>query len=197
MYPFAHLYVAEKHFGKLTNEIAAGSVAPDFLALFPNFTFEETHKTLINYEDSDFKEAYNLHIAVDEFTELGYCYQLAPKSIKREVGEHRAHLFIEAAFDNIMWTNGLFFDPPKFEKKDIQNLENYFDKYLCCWKLTNLIDVWGKNYSRFLINSLILYNMKHFQVFADKDINDRIDYCVDILQNQKHSIEDILEKINF
>ena len=37
MFPLAHIYVAEKKIGKLTDEIKFGSIAPDIISFSPNF----------------------------------------------------------------------------------------------------------------------------------------------------------------
>ncbi len=130
MFPLAHIFIAEKYFNKLTNEIKLGSILPDFLTLLPNISIEDTHKLLKHLENPDFERAWNLHILLDEYSEKNYFYRLTPKYLQKKVGKYVGHIFVETALDFLMFENKIYFRPPKIEENVIHSLEKYLNKDL-------------------------------------------------------------------
>ncbi|MBD3263282.1 hypothetical protein GF374_02795 [Candidatus Woesearchaeota archaeon] len=187
MFPLAHTYVAEKYFGELNKNIRLGSIAPDILAALPNFSFPETHETKFkNFNSESFEKAWNLHNKFDEFFHTPkYCYNLIPKTIKKDFGKNLGHLYIESAYDLLLYNDGIYYSFPKMTKKMKTNLEKYFGKNLVLEKTTEYFEHWTeKTYPKFLTRNMWFFATRQKHILTYDQINENIKLCTDNIQNK-------------
>ena len=195
MFPLAHIYIAEKYFKKLTNEIKLGSILPDFITLLPNFSIEDTHKLLKHLEYPNFERAWNLHVLLDEYSEKDFFYPITPKYIRKIVGKYVGHIFVETALDFLMFENKIYFEPPKIEEKIIHSLENYLNKDLTLIIPTlQLFVTWDKNsYINHLTNSLLYICGVHHYVLTQSQVKELIFKCKNVMPNHNKLLNDFLK----
>ena len=194
MFPLTHLYIAEKYFKKLTNEIKFGSVLPDFLTISPNFSIIESHKRLLNFEPKQFSTAWNLHVELDEYSEQKYFYPLIPKKLKHEYGDYLGHIFLETAFDYILRDKDIYFDPPILDDEIIDRLGLYFNKDFSIIKPTiQLFLTWEKeSYMDNLAYSLMYIGGVNQHVLTRSQIDKIISDCKSILPDHNELLDDFL-----
>ncbi len=194
MFPLAHLYIAEKYFKELTNEIRFGSVLPDFLTISPNFSIFESHISIVNFEPEQFCSAWNLHIELDEYSEQKYFYPLIPIEIKQDLGEYLGHIFMETAFDYILFDKKIYFDPPILDEKILNTLELYFNKDLTLIKPTlQLFLTWERDsYKDNLAYSLMYICGVNEHVLTKSQVNQIISVCKKSLPDFKLLLDDFL-----
>ncbi|WP_455391870.1 hypothetical protein [[Eubacterium] cellulosolvens] len=198
MFPLAHIYIAEKYFNKLTNEIKLGSILPDFLTLLPNFSIEDTHKLLKNSEYPDFERAWNLHVFLDKYSEETYFYRLTPRYLQQKVGKYVGHIFVETAFDYLMFENKIYFDPPKIEEKIIHSLGKHFNKDLTLIiPSIQLFVTWNKDsYTNHLANSLLYICGVHHTVLTQSQVIKLIHKCKNVIPDHNKLLNDFVNKIS-
>lgn len=197
MFPFAHLTIAEKYFKELTNELKLGTILPDFLTALHDFSMEDTHVLLNNFGSFEFERAWNLHILVDEFTEKKYFYPNIPPDLRNKVGSYVGHIFVESAFDQLMWSSGVYFPPPKIEESVIDNLEKYFKKNLIILKpMMQLFLTWDeRSYPEHLIDSLLYICGVNQCVFTKTQVKRLLVQCKKSLPEPDELIIEVLDNI--
>lgn len=195
MFPFAHLYIAEKYFDELTNEIAWGAIIPDFLTLLPNFSINDTHKLLD--KKGDFERAWNLHVLGDEYSEHKYFYRMIPKALERKFGKYVGHIFLEVALDNNMFADGIYFAPPKSSNNIVKILQNRFKNELPIIKsIMRFLVTWDKNtYSEHLANSLMYICGVHHHFLTRSQVEGLIEQCKPLLPDYRELLEDCLDNL--
>ena len=197
MFPLAHIYLAEKYFDKLTNEIKFGTTIPDFLTMLPIISIEDTHKLLINFDYPDFARAWNLHILLDNYSEEKYFYPLTPDDIRQEMGKYVGHIFVETALDYILLENGIYYSPPKIEGHIIPHLEKYFKKDLTLFiPYFKLFVIWDREkYLDHLADSILYICGVHHHVLTKSEVENLIDDCKDVLPDYEKLFADLLANV--
>ena len=195
MFPFAHLSIAEKYFGRLNNDIKLGSFIPDFISLEPNISIEDTHKLIKESDHTDFIRAWNLHIIVDEYTEEKYSYTKAPDNLKHDLGQYLAHIFIEAAVDHSIWNSGKYFEPPIYDEELIEKLEIVLKKDLTIVKPTLILFLsWdSESYFENLVNSLLYIVGSHQHVLTKSQVKGFINDCVEVVPDYEIILKETLQ----
>ncbi len=198
MFPLAHMYLADKYFHHINDEIKLGSIIPDFIALSPNYSISESHVLLNNFIYQNFERAWNLHVIVDKYSEENYFYRLIPKNLKTMVGEYLGHIFVETALDYIIWENDIYFSPPKINDKILISLEKYFNKDLTLIKPSiNLFITWDRDsYLNHLAYTLLYLCGVSHRVLTVSRVKELINECNEHLLDYKLMLNNLLSHIN-
>jgi hypothetical protein len=197
MFPLAHLYIADKYFDHLTNEIKLGSIFPDILSLLPNFNIENTHVLLKDFKHKEFQTAWNLHVKLDKVSEEHFFYPKTPDHIKENLGEYLGHIFLETAFDYLLLEHDVFFTHPSINDNLIYNLERYLKKNLVFIKpIMKIFVTWKKStYLDHLALSLLFIcgENRHFK--TKDQVLTIIEECKNSLPNFEESMKYFYEEL--
>jgi hypothetical protein len=191
------MYIAEHHFGKLSNDIKLGSILLDYITLSPNFSIEESHKQLKNFKHKDFELAWNLHVLIDEISEKEFFYPNTPVEFRNRFGDYVGHIFLETAFDIILWKNGIYYNPPDMDKSIISDIENYFHKNLSIIRssMKFLLNWEKENYPHHLTLSLIYICGYHHNTLTKSQVQKLLKESEKIIKDQDELLNIIFNRI--